>query len=95
MKPILRRREVIARHLTDSFRTKQEIYMKHKKRMASSEMLRLVALVRTDVKEERSASFKRVTRIGEIGTTLSVTSNRKSGSAANRTRDLWVCSQEV
>jgi hypothetical protein len=39
-------------------------------------MLRSVALVRTDVSEELSASI-RVTRIGEIGTTLAVTSNRK------------------
>jgi hypothetical protein len=34
--------------------------------MASSGMLRHVALVRTDVSEELSASFIRVTRIGEI-----------------------------
>jgi hypothetical protein len=34
-----------------------------------------VALVRTDVSEELSASFIRVTRIGELGTTLAVTSN--------------------
>jgi hypothetical protein len=39
-------------------------------------MLRNVALVRTDVSEELSASFIRVTRIGELGTTLAVTSNR-------------------
>jgi hypothetical protein len=39
-------------------------------------MLRRVALVRTDVSEELSASFIRVTRIGELGTTLAVTSNR-------------------
>jgi hypothetical protein len=39
-------------------------------------MLRRVALVRTDVSEERSASFIRVTRIGERVTTLAVTSNR-------------------
>jgi hypothetical protein len=32
-------------------------------------MLRRVALVRTDVSEELSASFIRVTRIGELGTT--------------------------
>jgi hypothetical protein len=43
--------------------------------MASSGMLRRVALERTDVSEERSASFIRVTRIGELGTTLTVTSN--------------------
>jgi hypothetical protein len=45
--------------------------------MASSEMLRRVALVRTDVSEELSAFFIRVTRIGELGTTLAVTSNRR------------------
>jgi hypothetical protein len=45
--------------------------------MASSEMFRRVALVRTDVSEELSASFIRVTRIGELGTTLAVTSNRR------------------
>jgi hypothetical protein len=44
-------------------------------RMASSAMLRRVALVRTDVSEELSASFIRVTRIGELVTTLAVTSN--------------------
>jgi hypothetical protein len=44
--------------------------------MVSSEMLRLVALVRTDFSEELSASFIRVTRICELGTTLAVTSDR-------------------
>jgi hypothetical protein len=44
--------------------------------MASSGMLRSVALVRTDVSEELSASFIGVTRIGELETTLAVTSNR-------------------
>jgi hypothetical protein len=38
--------------------------------MLSSGMLRRVALVRTDVSEEPSASFIRVTRIGEVGTIL-------------------------
>jgi hypothetical protein len=38
--------------------------------MVSSGMLRPVALVRTDVSEDLSASFIRVTRIDEIGTTL-------------------------
>jgi hypothetical protein len=33
--------------------------------MASSGMLRGVALVRTDVSEERSASFIRVTKVGD------------------------------
>jgi hypothetical protein len=39
-------------------------------------MLRRPALVRTDVSEELSASFIRFTKIGEIGTTLAVTSSR-------------------
>jgi hypothetical protein len=42
--------------------------------MASSVMLRRVAVVRTDVLEELSVSIIRVTRIGELGTTLAVTS---------------------
>jgi hypothetical protein len=41
-------------------------------------VLRRVALVRTDVSEELSASIIRVTRIGELGTTLDVTSNRRT-----------------
>jgi hypothetical protein len=47
-------------------------------RIASYGMLRRVALVRTYVSEELSASFIRVTRIGELGTTLAVTSNRRA-----------------
>jgi hypothetical protein len=39
-------------------------------------MLGHVSLVRTDVSEEIRASFIMVTRIGELGTTLAVTSNR-------------------
>jgi hypothetical protein len=46
------------------------------RRMVSFGMLRHVAFVRTDVSEELSASFIRVTRIGELGTMLAVTSNR-------------------
>jgi hypothetical protein len=38
--------------------------------MPSSGMLRRVALVRTDVSQVLCASFIRVTRIGERGTTL-------------------------
>jgi hypothetical protein len=44
--------------------------------MASSGMLSRVALVKTDVSEELSVSFIRVTRIGELGTTLAVTSQK-------------------
>jgi hypothetical protein len=46
--------------------------------MSSSGMLLRVALVRTDVSEEPSASFIRVTSIGELGTLLAVTSNRRT-----------------
>jgi hypothetical protein len=41
-------------------------------------MLRHVALARTDVSEELSATFIRVTRIIELGTTLALTSNRRT-----------------
>jgi hypothetical protein len=41
-------------------------------------MLRRVDLVRTDISEELSASFIKVIRIGELGTTLAVTSNRRT-----------------
>jgi hypothetical protein len=47
-------------------------------RMVSCGTLRRVALVRTDVLEELSASFIRVTRIGELGSILAVTSNRRT-----------------
>jgi hypothetical protein len=46
--------------------------------MESSWMLRCVALVRTDVSEELSTSFIKVTRISELGITLGVTSNRST-----------------
>jgi hypothetical protein len=46
--------------------------------MMSSGMLCHVAHVRTDVLKELSATFIRVTRIGELGTTLAVTSNRRT-----------------
>jgi hypothetical protein len=41
-------------------------------------MLRRVALVRTDVSKETSASFIRVPRIGDLGTTLAATSNQRT-----------------
>jgi hypothetical protein len=52
--------------------------------MAFSGMLRRVTLVRTDVSEELSASFIRVTRIRELRKTLAVTRNpRKLRRNAN------------
>jgi hypothetical protein len=47
-------------------------------RMASSGLLRRVALVRTDVSEEPGVSLIRVTKIGELGTTQAATSNRRT-----------------
>jgi hypothetical protein len=47
------------------------------RRMGSSGTLRRVILTRIDVSEELSASFSRVTMIGELRTTLAVTSNRR------------------
>jgi hypothetical protein len=46
--------------------------------MVSSGMLRRVALVRTDVSDELSASFIRVTGIDVLATTLAVTNNRRT-----------------
>jgi hypothetical protein len=46
--------------------------------MPSSGILHRVALVRTYVSEERSSSIIRLTRIGELGTTLAITSNRRT-----------------
>jgi hypothetical protein len=43
--------------------------------MPSSGMCPLVALVRTDSSEESIASIIRAERIGELGTTLAVTSD--------------------
>jgi hypothetical protein len=46
--------------------------------MVSSAMLPRVALVKTDVSEELSASIIRMRKIGELGTTLAVSSNRRT-----------------
>jgi hypothetical protein len=53
------------------------------------------ALVRTDVSEELSASFIRVTRIGELGTTLAVTSNRRTLTFLRSVRWLLVTASVV
>jgi hypothetical protein len=50
--------------------------------MASSGMLRRVALIRTNVSEELSAPISMVTKIGELGT-LAVTNNRRTHRREN------------
>jgi hypothetical protein len=45
-------------------------------------MLCRVALVRTDLSEELSTSFIRVTRIGELGTTLAGISSQRVSVAS-------------
>jgi hypothetical protein len=47
-------------------------------RMSSSGILRRVALLRTDVSEERIASITRATAIGELEITLAVARNRST-----------------
>jgi hypothetical protein len=47
-------------------------------RLLSFGMLRHVVLVRNDVLWDRITSIIRTTRIGELGTTLAVTSNRST-----------------
>jgi hypothetical protein len=54
--------------------------------MVSFGLLRRVALVRTDVSEEPGASFIRVTKIGELGTTQAATSNRRTLRSVPPTR---------
>jgi hypothetical protein len=56
--------------------------------MASSGMLRRVALVRTDVSEELSAFIIRVTRIGEPGTMLAVRTLRTRVTRRNIPEDI-------
>jgi hypothetical protein len=45
---------------------------------ASDEMLRRVALVRTDLSEDRSDFIIWMIRIGELGTTLAVNSHQRT-----------------
>jgi hypothetical protein len=52
--------------------------------MVSPGMLRSVALVGTDVSEELSASFIRMTRIVELGTTLAVPNTKVLGISSQR-----------
>jgi hypothetical protein len=47
-------------------------------RNATSGILQHMALVRTKVQEESITVYIRMTRIGELGTTLAVTSNRST-----------------
>jgi hypothetical protein len=56
-------------------RESQDIRIGNRKMFSSGILLR-VAVVRPVISEELSASFIRVTRIGELGITLAVTSNR-------------------
>jgi hypothetical protein len=55
--------------------------------MVSSGLLRRVALVRTEVSEEPGASFIRVTKFGELGTTQAATSNRRT--LRRNTKSMW------
>jgi hypothetical protein len=60
--------------------------------MGSSGMLRLVALLRTDVSEKSSASFIRVTGISELGTTLAATGNRRTRGISSQRESVASCS---
>jgi hypothetical protein len=55
--------------------------------MPSSGVLRRVALVRTDVSEESSASIIRTTRIGELGTMSSQSASVASHSLRSQFTD--------
>jgi hypothetical protein len=55
-------------------------------------MLRRVALVKTDVSEELSASFIRVIRISELGTTLAVATDARSLGIFSQRASVASCS---
>jgi hypothetical protein len=64
--------------------------------MSSSGVLRSVILVRTDVSEEHRASFIRVTRIGELRTTLPLSTYARSSLCIFRSfRRLFVTASVV
>jgi hypothetical protein len=65
------------------------------RRMASSGLLLRVALVRTDFLEDLSVSIIRVTRIGELGTMLALTSNRFTQRRNTSVRRLLVTASVV
>jgi hypothetical protein len=54
-----------------------------------------VALVRNDVWEDPSISIIRVTRIGELGTALAVTRNRRMLKRNTKSLSLSISSQHV
>jgi hypothetical protein len=65
------------------------------RRMVSSGMLNRVAIVRTDVSEELSASFIRVTEISEPGTTLVTASVVPRGYISQKTTFFIVASEKI
>jgi hypothetical protein len=58
-------------------------------------LLRNVAFVRTEVSEEPRASITRVTRIGELGRTLAVTSNRRTANVFPSSQILVILIMEL
>jgi hypothetical protein len=50
--------------------------------MMSCGMLRRVAIVRTDLSDEHSASFIRATKLGELGTAHAVISSQRATVAS-------------
>jgi DNA-binding TFAR19-related protein (PDSD5 family) len=58
-------------------------------------MLHRVALVRTDVSEELSDSFIRMTRIGELRKTLAITSNRRTLQRISKSWYFGISSQRA